>query len=188
MGLGELHSRPGLRRGMFFVRDDAGGGLRPGVSRFGQQPRHSDQIVGGHCEGELERHAPGAAQLRLAETGDGLRPAEGLLDPLANTLRDGMAGMPRGPAIDAAAPALAGLGRGIVARDVRRHAHAAQRADEARRVVALVGAEREAPRRSRRLPVEHQDCRLALRRSTRLSEMRLNHQPWRFSLTSVRAP
>lgn len=102
-------------------------GDRRGLGRqltLWRAPRHSDQIVGGHREGELEGDAPGAAQLRLAQTGDGLRPAEVLLDTLADPLRDGIAGMPRGPEIDAAVSALAGLGQCIMERNVWRHAHA----------------------------------------------------------------
>lgn len=55
---------------------------------LGEQPRHPDQIVGGHCQRELEPHAREAAHLDLGEAGDRLAPAEGLLDELAFPLAD----------------------------------------------------------------------------------------------------
>ena len=51
------------------------------VLRVRQQPRHPNQIVGGHRECELERVASGAPQLRLGE------PATVLAQPKASSIR-----------------------------------------------------------------------------------------------------
>src|SRR5688572_18715684 len=70
------------------------------------EPRQTDEIVGGHREGEGEAHAGEAAAHRPGEAADGLGPAEGLLDQLALLLALRVARVPRGTAIDGRAAAL----------------------------------------------------------------------------------
>jgi len=59
----------------------------------GKQLRQPDEVVGGRGEGEGGSEAVGAAQHRPSHTADGLHPAEGLFDPLADPLARGIAGM-----------------------------------------------------------------------------------------------
>src|SRR5262249_14956145 len=80
------------------------------------------------------------AQLDLAQPGDGLHPAERLLDPLADALARRVAAMTRSPFVDRR-PSAAG-----VLRDMRAHVDGAQFLDEVGGIVALVGTERDRAR------------------------------------------
>ena len=80
-------------------RKRPGGGLWAS-RRCAEQPRQADQVVGCHRQGELPVDFGQAAVPGLAQPGDGLGPAERLLDPLADALADGVAGMARGAAVD----------------------------------------------------------------------------------------
>ena len=80
-----------------------------------KQPWRADQVVAGHCQGELEaelfdtsQHGPGKAANRLA-------PAEWLLDALPLPLAHCVAGMPRGAAVDR------GTSPADILRNMRRH-------------------------------------------------------------------
>jgi hypothetical protein len=64
--------------------------------------------------------------------------AENTFDRRPAALRHAIAFVPRGAAIDRAPALLAGLGHGIVLRDMWRHADVAQRRDVIGRVVSLV--------------------------------------------------
>ena len=68
------------------------------------------------------------------ESRDGLDPAEGLLDPFADALADGIARVPRGSAVDRRRAAVR------VLRHVRRRVHRPQFIDEVLGVIGLVGA------------------------------------------------
>lgn len=72
-----------------------------------------------------------------AQSGDGLDPAEGLLNALADTLAGGITGVPRRPPVDRRASAAG------VLRHVRAHAQAAQFLDEVGRIVSAIGTERD---------------------------------------------
>ena len=66
---------------------------RGGLSeQFGQ----TDEIVGGHCQGELPADLGQAAMAHLAQTSDGFGPPKGFLDALADALGDFVADMPSG--------------------------------------------------------------------------------------------
>ena len=97
-----------------------------------EQLGQADQVVGGSSEGELPADAGLAAVPGAAQQGDLLDPAEGFLDPLADPLAHGIAGMPGGPAVDRRAPAGGVLG------DMRCDVELAHGRDEACRVEALV--------------------------------------------------
>src|SRR5919106_2876927 len=60
-----------------------------------EELRQPHQIVSGGSEGEGPSDAVAAAELRLPLPGDGLDPAERLLDALADALADGIAAVPR---------------------------------------------------------------------------------------------
>jgi hypothetical protein len=64
--------------------------------RGGEQSGHADQIVGGHCEGELEAHARQPTQFDLGKARDCLAPTEGFLDELAFALARFVAFVPLG--------------------------------------------------------------------------------------------
>ena len=58
----------------------------------GQQVAHSHQVVDRQGEGEHPLDSSHSAVTGLAQTGDGLEPAEDLFDPFALLLTDGVAG------------------------------------------------------------------------------------------------
>jgi hypothetical protein len=70
-----------------------------------QQFRRPHQIVGDRGEGEAPIDLRLAAQFGPAQAGDGLDPAERLLDPLADALALGVARMARGAPVDRRASA-----------------------------------------------------------------------------------
>ena len=73
----------------------------------------------------------------LAHASHRLGPAEGLLDPFANTQADGIAGMARGPAINRRTPPI-----GIL-RQIRRHIDLAEFGDEVLRIKAFIAVQRD---------------------------------------------
>src|SRR5271170_840831 len=77
---------------------------------------------------------------QLAQPGHCLGPAEDLFDALADSLRDCVAGMAGGAAVDRRAPAT------LVLRQMRGDRLLTQLHDEVGAVVALVGAQRHRPR------------------------------------------
>src|SRR3546814_7194112 len=93
------------------------------------------QIVGNGREGEGQVDASPPAEPGLTQSGHGLDPAERLLDPLADALAGGIAGMAGGAPVDRRAPT-----PGIL-RQMRAHVQLAQFHHEVAGVVALVGAE-----------------------------------------------
>src|ERR1700760_3238689 len=64
--------------------------------QFGQP----DEVVGCHCEGELESQACGAAQHRPGKPADRFGPAERLLGSLALLLTDCVTGVTRCAGVD----------------------------------------------------------------------------------------
>src|SRR5206468_12572801 len=71
-----------------------------GLRRASQKLGDTYQVVGGRGEGEHPAHPGGAAMTGLAQPGDGLDPAEHLLDALANAPADGITGVSRGATVD----------------------------------------------------------------------------------------
>lgn len=67
--------------------------------RSSEQLGRSDEIVDGGCEGEGPADLIEAAQLGSSQAGDGLDPAERLLDPFTGAQAGGV-GVPGGAAID----------------------------------------------------------------------------------------
>src|SRR5215469_18039875 len=106
--------------------------------RRAEQLGQSNQVVGGHCQRELEPHTRNTTEHGPGETPNGLSPAERLFNPLTLLLADLIAWMPRGTRIDRRASV------GRVLRDVRRHVEIAQIVDELAGIVRLVSAERDA--------------------------------------------
>src|ERR1700749_3148017 len=97
-----------------------------------QRSRRPHQIVGDRGEGEAPIHLRQAAQFGPAQAGDGLDPAERLLDPLADALALGVARMARGAPVDRRASAAG------VAGDVRAHIDRTQLLDKIGGIKALV--------------------------------------------------
>ena len=95
-----------------------------------QQRAQPDQVVGRGGEGHDPIDERVAAMSQLAQPTDGLQPAEDLLDEFPSPLTDGVARVPRGPAVDGAAFHLL--------RDVRRETQRPDGRDETRDVEALV--------------------------------------------------
>jgi hypothetical protein len=71
---------------------------------------------------------------------DGLDPAEGFLDALADALARPIAGMPRGAPVDRRTAAA------HILRDMRPHPHRAQLIDEVLHIIILVAAKGDRPR------------------------------------------
>src|SRR6478672_7147769 len=108
-----------------------------------QQLWYPQEIVGGHGEGEEPADASGAEMAGLAQLSNGLDPAEGFLDPLADDLGDGVAGMACGSPIDGRLARLAALPDMAVDGDMGCDAALAQAVDELFDVIGLVGAQRD---------------------------------------------
>src|SRR5205085_5832261 len=90
--------------------------------------------VGGHREGELPIDLEQPAMPHLAQAGHRLGPAEGLLDALADALRDHIAGMTGDAIIDRRAASV-----GVLC-DMRSNRLVLQLHHEIGAVIALVGA------------------------------------------------
>src|SRR5205809_980855 len=69
----------------------------------GFQRAHADQVVRRRGEEKLPVHAGPATMTELAKSADGLHPPEDLFDAFAHALTDGVAGVPRRPAVERAA-------------------------------------------------------------------------------------
>src|ERR1700758_2192432 len=103
-----------------------------------KQPWQADQIVAGHCQGELEAELFDTSQHRPRKPADRLAPAEGLLDALPFPLAHRVSRMPRGAAVDRRTPSA------DILRNMRRHVERAHVGDERSRVVALVASKSDA--------------------------------------------
>src|SRR5205814_5078390 len=81
--------------------EDADVACEPRSQRWlGEQFGQSDEVVGGHGEGELPTDLEQSAMPHLAQPGHCLGPAEGFLDAFANALGDSIARVAGGAAID----------------------------------------------------------------------------------------
>src|ERR1700730_7089526 len=80
-----------------------------------EQLGQPDEVIGCHCQGELEPQACDSAQHRPGEPADGLAPAEWLLGSLALLVLDCKGRMPHRASIDRRRPVR------CVLCDVRRH-------------------------------------------------------------------
>src|SRR5438270_991610 len=67
---------------------------------LGEQFGQADEVIGGHRERELPIDLEQSAMPHLAQAGDRLGPAEGLLDTFADALRDRIAGMTSDAVVD----------------------------------------------------------------------------------------
>ena len=76
--------------------------------------------------------------MQLAESADGLHPAEDFLDALSHALTDAITGVPRGASIDRAAARTL-----RVLRDMRCHIHASHLTHEVFGIVAFIGSKRD---------------------------------------------
>src|SRR5260221_87562 len=142
--------------------------LQTDSSRCGQQFRDADEIVGGGGEDEEPFDQPAAAMTGLAQPGDGLDPAERLLDPLALDHADGIAGVARGAAVDGRAAV------GIVLRDVRHAAALAAAGHEVGGVIVLVRADRAA---GAGVVLDHIERRAALGRAVGFGQPDIDDEP-----------
>ena len=117
---------------------------------------HSGEVVGRHGQGEYCIDPIEAATHHLADSTDGIAPAEALLDALALDLADAIAGVAGGAGVDSAA-----AGSLDVLCHMRRDVLFAARLHEAVGVVALVGADRDADLGTAHI-AQHQRCGIAL--------------------------
>ena len=99
----------------------------------GRQVSHAHQIVGGAGQGKYPVHFADPAMSNLAHERDRLQPAETLFDPFPLLLAEGVTRVPRGAAINRAAPASS-----QVLRHVRRHAQMAALLHKPERVEPFV--------------------------------------------------
>src|SRR6266851_4577295 len=97
-------------------------GVAIGSSSGGQQFGNADHIVSGHRQGEHPADARHAAVAGFAQHRDRFDPAVGLLDAFAQTLREGIAGMPSGAFVDRRFARLAAFPDMAVDGDVRGNA------------------------------------------------------------------
>ena len=93
-----------------------------------------------------------STELGLLLASDGLDPAEGLLDPLADSLAERITAMPRCPPVDRRTSTAGVLG------DMGRHPHRAQLVDEVLGVICLVGTKGD-HLRSIGVGLDHGECR-----------------------------
>src|ERR1700738_2702461 len=94
----------------------------------GLQCAHANQVVRRRGEEKLPIHASTPAMPELAESTDGLHPAEDFFDAFAPALADVVACVPRGPSVQGATL--------LLEREVRGGLEVPQRVDKAARVVA----------------------------------------------------
>ena len=107
----------------------------------------SNEIVCSHGDGEEEALTGHTLELGTREAANALAPAKRFFDDLAPALAHGIARMPSGAVVD---------GRALyLLCNVRGHAHGPQIDDEVGRVITLVGADRELPRRAWRMALDH---------------------------------
>jgi hypothetical protein len=115
-----------------------------GVRLGGNQFRDSDQAVGDEIQQKCSGDTSNAAVLGLAHCAMLFAPAEDTFDHLSSLLRLVITPMPRRAAIDRASSPLAGFGRALVLRHMRRDADGTQVFDMVFRVIGLVRADRNA--------------------------------------------
>src|ERR1019366_6914595 len=89
----------------------------------GLQRAHADQVVRRSGEEKLPIHASPSAMPELAQSADGLHPAEDFFNAFTRPLTDVVAGVPRGASVQRAAL--------LLERDVRRGFEVPQRLDKA---------------------------------------------------------
>ena len=99
-----------------------------------QEGAHPHQVVDSRREGKHPTDPIGTPMPGLAQSGDGLEPAEDLFHPFALDLTDGVARLAGGTAVDGAMGLL---------RHVRRDSMLAQSAHQFLLIVTLIGAERD---------------------------------------------
>src|SRR5215469_11709926 len=110
--------------------------LQTDSSRCGQNLRNADEIVGGGRQHEEPFDQRPSTMACLAQTADGLDPAEGFLDPLPLDGADAITGVTGGAGIDRRAAV------GIVLRHMRRTATFTAAGHEVSGIVVLVAAHR----------------------------------------------
>ena len=135
----------------------------------GGQVAHAHQIVGGAGQGEDPVHFAHPAMANLPHERDRLQPAEAFFDPFPLLLADGVTRVPRGAAINRAAPASS-----QVLRHVWRHAQMAALLHKPERVEPSVTAHRQRLRAGK--PLHHDQRRIAFRRTVRLKDFRVHDQ------------
>ena len=99
---------------------------------------NADQVVSDQIEQEVGGDATDVAMFGLAHRAVLLAPTEDAFDHRAARLRHAVAIMLRGASVDGAFPPLAGLGRAIVLRDMRRDVAGAKIGDMIGGVIGLV--------------------------------------------------
>src|ERR1700674_412236 len=107
---------------------------RGGSGRGEGQISHSHQIVGRSGEGEHPTDSGNSTMTSLAQSGDGLEPAEDLFHSFASPLTEQVAGVPSAAPVDRAVGLL---------RDVRGDVLLPQCAHQLLLIVTLVGAQRD---------------------------------------------
>src|SRR5712691_1917201 len=142
------------------------GAVIQSVSRGRVQGADADQVVRRRGEQELPVHAPSATVPELAQSADGLHPAEDFLDAFAGALTDGIARMPGGPRIERATV--------LLLCDMRRRLQVAQGLYEAAGVVALVATNGDTPAGQTR---DETRRRVALTGARRRDDARVDDQP-----------
>ena len=135
----------------------------------GAQVSHAHQIVGGAGEGKHPVHFVHPAMPNLPHERNRLQPAEAFFDPLPLLLADDVAGVPRGAAINRAAPAAS-----QILRHVRRHAEIPALLHKIPRVKSFVAAHRHRLGAAKLL--QHDQRRIPLRRAVGLKHFRVHDQ------------
>src|SRR5271156_3983483 len=129
------------------------------------QIAHPDQVVGCGGKGEGPTDSGDSTMTSLAQSGDGLEPAEDLFHSLAPPLTERVAGMASGAAVDRAVELL---------RDVRGDVVGPQCAHQFLLIVTLVGAQRD-PALARALR-RHRQRRRGLGLAAGLRQAGVDHQ------------
>src|SRR5882672_5816069 len=142
--------------------------LRSGRQRH--QARHAQEVVGARCEVGVELRALEAHEATLSHAGDGLEPAEDLLDALAMTLTDPVTRMSCGSSIETRRASTLDAG------NVRADLVLAQIANQSPAAVAFVGAEGERANALAALSAQQRHRRQGLRPS-RIGQLEIHAQP-----------
>lgn len=109
--------------------------MRTDSSRHRTQPTEAKEVVGGTVQVSEQLRARNPSEPALSKAAHGLEPPEDLLDAFALSLRDGVAGVTRGAAIEPRGLAV------LDGRDVRGDTAFSQPRDELACVVGLVGTD-----------------------------------------------
>src|SRR5882672_9325272 len=142
--------------------------LRSGRQR--RQARHAQEVVGARCEVGVELRAIEAHEATLSHAGNGLEPAEDLLDALAMTLTDPVTRMACRPSIETRRASALDAG------NVRADLVLAQIANQSPAAVAFVGAEGERANALAALSAQQRHRRHGLRPS-RIGQLEIHTQP-----------